>query len=110
MTALMDPPSWSTPEPVPDTPMSPLPGHWKSLPRAFLSTARAQWNSVAVVDSTGTSLTYGETVLRAIVLSRFLAREIGATPYVGILLPPTVPAAVANLAVAFAGKIAVNLN
>jgi acyl-[acyl-carrier-protein]-phospholipid O-acyltransferase/long-chain-fatty-acid--[acyl-carrier-protein] ligase len=94
----------------PDAPLSPLPQHWKSLPRAFVHQARALRSKVAMVDSTGASLTYGDTFLRAVALSRVLAREIGPAPYVGLMLPPTVPAAVANIAVALLGKIPVNLN
>ncbi len=65
---------------------------------------------MALCDSTGTRLTYGETLLRAIVLGRHLMRTIGPDRYVGVLLPPTVPAAVANLALVLHDKIPVNLN
>jgi len=63
-----------------------------------------------MADSTKVELTYGETFLRAAVLSRVLKRMLGPEPYVGLLLPPSVPSAVANLAVMFNGKIPVNLN
>ncbi len=61
-------------------------------------------------DGTGATLTYGDTLLRAIVLGRCLSRMVGADPYVGVLLPPTVPAAVTNLALVLQGKVPVNLN
>ena len=63
-----------------------------------------------MADSTGASLTYGQTLLRALVLGRVLEREWGPAAHVGLLVPPTVPAAVANLAVSLWGKIPVNLN
>jgi acyl-[acyl-carrier-protein]-phospholipid O-acyltransferase/long-chain-fatty-acid--[acyl-carrier-protein] ligase len=67
-------------------------------------------NRPALADSTKASLTYGQTLLRAVVLSRVLKRHLGPEPYVGLLLPPTVPSAVANIALALLGKVPVNLN
>jgi acyl-[acyl-carrier-protein]-phospholipid O-acyltransferase/long-chain-fatty-acid--[acyl-carrier-protein] ligase len=95
---------------APDTPLGPLPRGWRSLPRGFLQQARRRREAAAVVDSTGTDLTYGDLLLRALVLSRVLARQLDESPYVGVLLPPTVPAVLVNLALAFRGKVAVNLN
>src|SRR4029077_1990325 len=46
----------------------------------------------------------------SLVLGRVLAREWGAADHVGLMVPPTVPGAVANLAVSLWGKIPVNLN
>lgn len=92
------------------TPMPPLPPQWRSLPRAFVHAARMQPDRPALADSTKTSLTYGEAILRAVVLGRALKRALGPEPYVGLLLPPSVPTAVANLALALLGKVPVNLN
>jgi acyl-[acyl-carrier-protein]-phospholipid O-acyltransferase/long-chain-fatty-acid--[acyl-carrier-protein] ligase len=64
----------------------------------------------ALDDSTGVSLTYGQALLRALALGRVLARTLGPAPHVGILMPPTVPGAVANLALALWGKVPINLN
>jgi len=61
-------------------------------------------------DSTGVSLTNGQTLMRALALGRVLARVWGPAPRVGIMVPPTVPGAVANLAVSFWGKVPINLN
>jgi acyl-[acyl-carrier-protein]-phospholipid O-acyltransferase/long-chain-fatty-acid--[acyl-carrier-protein] ligase len=91
-------------------PLSPLPRTWRSLPHAFLHQARSQWSRVALADSLGSSLTFGQTLIRSIALSRVLGRLLGPEPYVGLLVPPSVNSAVANLAVAWLGKIAVNLN
>jgi acyl-[acyl-carrier-protein]-phospholipid O-acyltransferase/long-chain-fatty-acid--[acyl-carrier-protein] ligase len=90
--------------------LPPLPAHWRSLPRAFFIQARALSSRIALVDSTGASLTFGSTLLRALALGRVLAREWGDASHVGLMVPPTVPAAVANLAVTLWGKIPVNLN
>ncbi len=95
---------------APEIPLAPLPAHWRSLPRAFVHQARAQGNRQALADSTKASLNYADTLLRAIVLSRVLKRLVGPEKYVGLLVPPTVPTAVANVALALLGKIPVNLN
>src|SRR5206468_3956174 len=87
-----------------------LPAGWKSLGRAFVRRARAHPGRPAMADSTGAALSYGDAFLRAVALGRVLARTLGPEPYVGLLLPPTVPAAVANIAVTLLGKIPVNLN
>ena len=79
-------------------------------PRAFVTQARARWSSEAMADSTGARLTYGKTLIGALALGRALARTWGPAEHVGLLVPPTVPAAVANLAVTLWGKIPVNLN
>lgn len=94
----------------PEFPMPPLPADWLSLGSAFVSRARANPGKEAVCDSTGASLTCGETFLRALALARVLSRTLGPEPYVGLLLPPTAPAVVANLALVLLGIVPVNLN
>jgi acyl-[acyl-carrier-protein]-phospholipid O-acyltransferase/long-chain-fatty-acid--[acyl-carrier-protein] ligase len=94
----------------PATPLTPLPNHWRSLPRAFVHSVRTARHRTAMADSTKASLTYGEAFLRASVLARVLKRQLGPEPYVGLLVPPSVPSAVANLALALLGKVPVNLN
>ncbi len=91
-------------------PLSSLPAEWRSLAHAFVGQVRRHWSDEAMCDGTGAKLTYGDTLLRAIVLGRCLSRIVAADSYVGVLLPPTVPAAVANLALVLQGKIPVNLN
>src|SRR4051812_35429029 len=87
----------------PEFPMPPLPADWLSLGSAFVSQARAHPGKEAICDSTGACLTYGETFLRALALARVLSRTLGPEPYVGLLLPPTVPSVVANLALVLLG-------
>jgi acyl-[acyl-carrier-protein]-phospholipid O-acyltransferase/long-chain-fatty-acid--[acyl-carrier-protein] ligase len=91
-------------------PLDPLPEDWRSLAHALLSQVKAKPAAEAICDGTGAKLTYGETFLRALVLGRYLKRTVGPAEYVGVVLPPTVPAAVVNLALVFQGKIPVNLN
>src|SRR5262249_37838920 len=53
---------------------------------------------------------YGQTLMRALALGRVLERTLGPAPRVGVLIPPSAPCAVANLALAFLGKVPINLN
>ncbi|AGA29574.1 AMP-binding protein [Singulisphaera acidiphila] len=99
-----------TAQPALEIPLPPLPPDWRSLARAFVHQARVRWGQLAVSDSTGASLTYGKTFIRALALGRVLARRLGPHPYVGLLIPPTVPASVANLTLTLWGRIPVNLN
>ena len=56
-------------------------------------------------------MTGRQTLLRALVLRRLLRRAVGPDERnIGVLLPPTVAAAVTNLALALDRRVAVNLN
>lgn len=90
--------------------LPPLPASWTSLASAFVTAARANRSRVAISDSTGASHSYGDTFLRALAMGRVLARAWGTADHVGLFVPPVVPAALANLAVALWGKVPVNLN
>jgi acyl-[acyl-carrier-protein]-phospholipid O-acyltransferase/long-chain-fatty-acid--[acyl-carrier-protein] ligase len=103
-------PLLATADPVPDRELSPLPQSWRSLQRAFLEKARSMGSQAAICDSTGVSLTYSQTLMRALALGRVLARNWGPARRVGIMVPPAVPGAVANLAVSIRGKVPINLN
>ncbi len=65
-----------------------------------------------VADSTGADLTGGDLLTRSLVLRRILLREVLAPDekFVGILLPPSVAAVVANVVMTLMGRVAVNLN
>src|SRR5205085_8682998 len=59
----------------------------------------------------GGALSYGEVLVGSTCLSRRLKpRLAGDQPMVGVWLPPGAPAALANIALALLGKVAVNLN
>lgn len=87
-----------------------LPPHWGSLPKAFLHQARKQPHALAVCDSLGTKLTYHQLLLKSIALANILSKSLNKSLCVGIMLPPSAGAVIANLAVALLGKIPVNLN
>jgi acyl-[acyl-carrier-protein]-phospholipid O-acyltransferase / long-chain-fatty-acid--[acyl-carrier-protein] ligase len=90
--------------------LPPLPPSWRSLPSAFVHAARAYSSRTAICDSTGASHTFGDAFLRALAMGRVLARTWGEAWHVGLMVPPVVPAALANLAASLWGKVPVNLN
>lgn len=81
-----------------------------SLAQAFFHQARLQPHALAVCDSLGFKLTYGQLLVRAIALANLLKKTLNSTVCVGIMLPPSAGSVIANLAVSFLGKVAVNLN
>jgi len=83
-----------------------------NLPKLFVRRCREKGNRVKVSDSTGAQLSGYDLLLRTLVLWRIFDRKIlkKDEKYVGILLPPTVPGAIANFAVSMSGRVAVNLN
>ena len=78
----------------------------------FLRNCKRQLRRAKVADSMGTRLTGGSMLLRTLVLRRLLRRDVlePDEQMVGVLLPPSVPAAVVNAALALDGRVAVNLN
>jgi len=82
----------------------------RSLPEAFINSARRNWNKHAVSDTTGRELSYGEMLTGAIALSEVIRKEVGDHENVGILLPPSAGGAFVNLSLGLLGKTAVNLN
>ncbi|MCD6034148.1 MAG: 1-acyl-sn-glycerol-3-phosphate acyltransferase, partial [Thermomicrobiales bacterium] len=82
-----------------------------ALLRNVISQLRKRASVTTISDSTGASLTGRQTLLRALVLRRLLRRAVGSDERnIGVLLPPTVAAAVTNLALALDRRVAVNLN
>jgi acyl-[acyl-carrier-protein]-phospholipid O-acyltransferase/long-chain-fatty-acid--[acyl-carrier-protein] ligase len=55
-------------------------------------------------------ISYGKILVGALLMRRLLAPLVKDDPMVGLWAPPGAPAAVANIALAFLGKTAVNLN
>ena len=81
-----------------------------TLAHAFLRSARRHAREPALADSSGTRLTYAQLLRAALALRGPLARATGDAERVGVLLPPCTPAALANVALALAGRTSVNLN
>jgi acyl-[acyl-carrier-protein]-phospholipid O-acyltransferase/long-chain-fatty-acid--[acyl-carrier-protein] ligase len=82
----------------------------RPLPALFLDQARRNWSRLALADGLGRKLTFGRALVGALLFRNLIVRRAPDEPMIGILLPPCVPAALANLAVSLAGRVAVNLN
>lgn len=82
----------------------------RSLAYRFLRSARRYARRPAIADSTGVRWTYRELLRAVLVLEQRVRRDLTGDPHIGILLPPSAGAALANVAVTVAGKVPVNLN
>jgi len=82
----------------------------RTLPTAFVHTARRLWRRPAMWDTSGRRLTYGGALVAGLVLAGRLRRLGVRGEAVGIVLPPCVGAALANIGLSLAGRIPVNLN
>jgi acyl-[acyl-carrier-protein]-phospholipid O-acyltransferase/long-chain-fatty-acid--[acyl-carrier-protein] ligase len=81
-----------------------------TLHRAFIRSARKHPLRMAMADAQGPALTFGAALTRTVLLARRLKRRWEGQEMVGILLPPCVPAALANFAAMLTGRVPVNLN
>ncbi len=76
----------------------------------FLKTAKRRWLSFCMADSTGKELTYGGALVRSLILATWVRNQCPKVSMVGLLLPPSIAGALANIAVQLAGKVPVNIN
>ncbi len=76
----------------------------------FIAAAKRNWFSLAMADSTGKELSYGKTLVGALLLARRLRTRYPEDAMIGVLLPASVAGALANIAVLLAGKVSVNVN
>ena len=83
-----------------------------NLPKLLIRRCREKGDRIKVSDSTGAQLSGSDLLLRSLVLRRIFDRNVFKKDekFVGVLLPPTVPGAIANLAMTLSGRVAVNLN
>lgn len=89
-----------------------------NLPRLFIRRCREKGAQIKVADSSGVKLSGSDLLLRTLALKRIIDREvlqarfkpIEDEKHVGVLLPPTVPAVVVNMALTLSRRVAVNLN
>jgi acyl-[acyl-carrier-protein]-phospholipid O-acyltransferase / long-chain-fatty-acid--[acyl-carrier-protein] ligase len=82
------------------------------LPRQFLRNCRRVGSRLKVADSTGAELTGNDLMVRTLILRRLLLRHVlaGDEKFVGLMLPPSAGAVVANAALPLMQRIPVNLN
>ncbi|MGH9736547.1 MAG: MFS transporter [Candidatus Acidiferrales bacterium] len=82
----------------------------RTLHRSFISTAHRHPLRFALGDKRRPRMKWGGALLASILLARRLRSIWAGQEMVGILLPPSVPAALVNFAAMVSGKIPVNLN
>ena len=80
----------------------------------FIRTAKRRWFSLAATDSSGVRLSYGGALVEALLTAGWLRTQLGsgkpAHERVGLLVPPSVQGAVANVAVLLGDRIPINLD
>lgn len=81
-----------------------------SLGETFVKSARRNWKSHFISDTTGKRMTYGKALIAATALSNLLEQMTQGQRNIGILLPPSVAGVLANLSVALLNKTSVNLS
>jgi len=84
--------------------------YMKTLTRSFIQTARRHAMRFAMVDGRSPQLRFFPVLAKAIFLARRLRKHWQGQQMVGVLLPPSVPGALVNLAALLMGKVPVNLN
>lgn len=79
---------------------------------AFLRRCREAGKRKKIADSTGADCTGDDLLLRTLILRRLLRRHVldDSDRFVALLLPPSVPSVIANMAMAIDRRIVVNLN
>jgi acyl-[acyl-carrier-protein]-phospholipid O-acyltransferase/long-chain-fatty-acid--[acyl-carrier-protein] ligase len=82
----------------------------RPLHHYFIRRMRTRRWRAAFADSTGKKLSRFKALASVIALARALKKVWHNEQYIGILLPPSIGGAFANLAAAIAGKTTVNLN
>jgi acyl-[acyl-carrier-protein]-phospholipid O-acyltransferase/long-chain-fatty-acid--[acyl-carrier-protein] ligase len=80
------------------------------LPLLFAKQAKRCLTRAGVADSSGTNLGGLSTLVGAHLLGVELEKILGGEERVGVLLPPSAPAALANFGLSLRGKIPINLN
>ena len=83
---------------------------YQPVHRSFVSLARRRPFSTVFADATGRQVRYWQAVVGALALARQLRRAWADQQHVGILLPPSVGGALANMAASLSGHTSVNLN
>jgi len=84
--------------------------YMRTLHRSFVHSAWRHPFRFAMADGRTPKLTFGAALTRTVFLARRLRSVWAGQNMVGILLPPSVPAALVNLAALLMGKVPVNLN
>jgi acyl-[acyl-carrier-protein]-phospholipid O-acyltransferase/long-chain-fatty-acid--[acyl-carrier-protein] ligase len=78
--------------------------------KRFIRSAKKHWFRMAMADSLGRELNFGQALAGSRLLARWFNRERASDKMVGVLLPSSVAAALVNMGLMLAGKVPVNLN
>jgi acyl-[acyl-carrier-protein]-phospholipid O-acyltransferase / long-chain-fatty-acid--[acyl-carrier-protein] ligase len=84
--------------------------YMKTLTRSFVKTARRHPRRLAMADGRTPKLTFGDSLIKTVFLARRLRPLWRDQKMVGMLLPPSIPAALVNWAALLMGKVPINLN
>lgn len=107
--ALAEQPAGITPTPTTD--LMALPTGWNNLATAALLQLGQRTTAQVMKDSLKNSKTGGELISSAVAVAGYLRRVTNLDDkFIGVLLPPSVPAATINLACTLLGKVPVNLD
>jgi acyl-[acyl-carrier-protein]-phospholipid O-acyltransferase/long-chain-fatty-acid--[acyl-carrier-protein] ligase len=82
----------------------------RSLGDHFVEVARKNWSKHCICDTTRKQLNHGKTLAGALALGAEIGPLAGEGQKIGVLLPPSVPAVLSNLAITLLGKVPVNLS
>ncbi len=85
-------------------------GFMRPLPHEFIRMARRHPRRFCMADSMSGSMGFFQALLKTVFLAKRLKEPWKGQRFVGICLPPSIPAALANHAAHLCGKVPVNLN
>ena len=76
----------------------------------FIRTAGKNWRKFAMADSFGRELTFGRALVASLLIAKWAGKKRPGEEMIGLLLPPSVGGALANVGLTLAGRVPVNLN
>ena len=76
----------------------------------MIRTAKRHWGKFAMADSSGRQLTFGRTLAGSLLIAGWIGKRRADEEMIGLLLPPSVGGALANVGLTIAGRVPVNLN
>ena len=80
------------------------------LHRQFVRMAKAHPFRPCIADSAGDGMSYGKTLVTAMILKRSLRRRLGSHKMVGVVLPTGSGAVLANIAMMMMKRVPININ
>ena len=83
---------------------------YRLVHHGFIQMARRRPRQRAIADAMTGELSYFKTFVASILFGRKLKKILGPEKMVGVLVPPTVGAALTNIALQLMGKVPINLN